>query len=92
MTHSIVCPSIPIIFLLVYCAKTAEPVEMAFGLWTRVAPRKHVLDGGQIPRWCQCAIIGWHIGTSWRIMWRRCGLMSNYFDHLLALRMTYCSE
>jgi len=25
--------------------KTAEPIEMPFGLWTRVGPRKHVLDG-----------------------------------------------
>jgi len=28
--------------------KTAEPIEMPFGLWTRVGPRKHVLDGVQI--------------------------------------------
>jgi len=28
--------------------KTAEPIEMPFGLWTRVGPRKHVLDGFQI--------------------------------------------
>ena len=31
-------------------AKTAEPIEMPFGLWTRVGPRNHVLDGAQIPR------------------------------------------
>jgi len=24
-------------------AKTAEPIEMPFGLWARVGPRKHVL-------------------------------------------------
>jgi len=23
------------------CAKTAEPIEMPFGLWTQVGPRKH---------------------------------------------------
>ena len=28
------------------CAKTAEPIEMSFGLRTRVDPRNHVLDGG----------------------------------------------
>jgi len=33
----------------VNCAKTAEPIKMPFGLWTRVGPRKHVLDGAQIP-------------------------------------------
>jgi len=26
----------------VSCAKMAEPVEMPFGLWTLVGPRKHV--------------------------------------------------
>jgi len=29
----------------VSCAKMAEPMEMPFGLWTRVSPRKHVVDG-----------------------------------------------
>ena len=28
------------------CVKTAEPIEMPFGLWTPVGPRKHVSDGG----------------------------------------------
>jgi len=27
------------------CAKMAEPIEMPFGIWTRVGPRKHVLGG-----------------------------------------------
>jgi len=27
-------------------AKTAEPIEMPFGAWTRVGRGKHVLDGG----------------------------------------------
>jgi len=29
---------------VVSCAKTAEPIKMPFGLWTWVAPRKHVLN------------------------------------------------
>jgi len=29
-------------------AKPAEPIEMPFGLWTRMGPRNHVLDGVQI--------------------------------------------
>jgi len=29
--------------------KTAEPIEMLFGLRTRVGPGNHVLDGVQIP-------------------------------------------
>jgi len=28
----------------VSCAKTAEPIEMPFGMWTRVGPRKHALE------------------------------------------------
>jgi len=35
-------------------AKMAEPTEMAFGLWTRMGPRKHELHG-------------MHIGAIWRI-------------------------
>jgi len=33
----------------VSCATMAEPIEMPFGLCTRVGPRKHVLDGVKIP-------------------------------------------
>ena len=29
-------------------AKTAEPIEMPFGVWTRVGPRNHVFDVAQI--------------------------------------------
>ena len=28
------------------CAKTAEPIEMPFGLWARVDSANHVLGGG----------------------------------------------
>ena len=35
-------------------AKTPQPIEMPFGLWTRVGPRKHVLDRV-------------HTDTTWRI-------------------------
>ena len=30
-------------------AKTAELIEMPFGLWTRVGPGNRVLDGGPDP-------------------------------------------
>ena len=57
------------------CAKMAELIEMPFGLWTRVGPRKHVLGG-------------MHNAPSgeyhWIIyVWRQCGLLSIYFGHLL---------
>jgi len=34
---------------VVICAKTAEPIEMLFGLWAQMGPKNHVLDGLQIP-------------------------------------------
>jgi len=61
----------------VSCTKTTEPIEILFGIWTRVGPRKHVLGGV-------------HNGATWRIpmtvhVRRRYGLLSNYFDRLLLL-------
>jgi len=35
----------------VICAKTAEPIEMPFGLWTWMGPRNRVLHGGSDPPW-----------------------------------------
>jgi len=37
----------------------AELIEMPFGMWTRVGPRKHVLHGDM------------HIGVTWRIRLNR---------------------
>jgi len=34
----------------VSATKTAEPIEMPFGLWTWVVPRNHVLGEGPDPR------------------------------------------
>ena len=34
-------------------SKTANPIEMPFGLWTQVGPRNHVLDWGP----CEGAIL-----------------------------------
>jgi len=42
----------------VSCAKTAEPIKMPFRMWTRVGPRKHVLDGV-------------HFGATWRMLLNR---------------------
>jgi len=51
-------------------AKTAEPIEMSFGMWTRLGPGNHVLDGG-----CTLAPPGEY---DWTVRVRgRCGLMSN---------------
>jgi len=41
-----VCLSVGRSVTIVNRAKTAKPIEMPFGLWTLVGPRKHVLDGG----------------------------------------------
>jgi len=39
------CLSVCRFVTVVSPAKTAEPIEMPFGLWTRVGRRKHVLHG-----------------------------------------------
>ena len=43
---SVVCRSVCLSVTIVSPAKTAEPIEMPFGIWTRVDLRKHVLDDG----------------------------------------------
>ena len=45
---SVVCRSV---CMLVSPAEAAEPIEMLFGLRTRVDLGNHVLDGVHIPRW-----------------------------------------
>ena len=55
---SVVCGFVTI----VRPAKTVEPIDMTFGLWTGTGPGKHVLDGvgtlaqpgeyGHVRRWC----------------------------------------
>ena len=42
-----VCQSVSV--TLVSPAKTVEPIQMPFGLRTRVGPGNHVLDGGPHP-------------------------------------------
>ena len=34
----------------VSCTKTAKPIEIPFGMKTRVSPRNHVLDGSRSPK------------------------------------------
>ena len=39
------------------CGKTAEPIEMPFGLWAPMGPRNRVLHGSPDPPW-EGAILG----------------------------------
>jgi len=60
----------------VSCADTAEPIEMPFGIWTRVGPRKHVLHGGA--HWRQPAN-----AIEPPMCDGDAAFLSNYVDHLL---------
>ena len=41
------CVSVCLLVTTMICAKTSEPIEMLFGVWTRGGPRNHILlDGG----------------------------------------------
>jgi len=46
---TLVCLCVCLIDTTVIAAKTAEPIEMSFRLWTRVGPRNHKLGGGGDP-------------------------------------------
>jgi len=48
---SVVCQSVGLSVTFVIPAKMAEPIEMPFGLRTRVSPGNHVLDGGSDAPW-----------------------------------------
>jgi len=52
-----VCLSVGLSVVIVNHAKTAEPIEMPFGCWTRVGPRKHGLEfrRGRGAHWRQLA-------------------------------------
>ena len=71
-------------------AKTAEPIEIAFGMWATVGPHAFItmyLTGVRIPQGSDNFRVGIP-GHSWacpRSVYstRQCGLLSNYFDLLL---------
>jgi len=66
-------------------AKTAEPIELQFGLWTRVGQRTHVLGGV-------------HTGATWGIplygpfVAAMRPFLSNHFDHLFSFLLIFPSE
>jgi len=43
---NVACQSICLSVTITSPAKTSETIAIPFGMWTRVGPRKHVLDGG----------------------------------------------
>ena len=45
-SSDLVCRSVGLSVCQCSPAKTAQPIEMSFGLRIRVGPRNHVLDGG----------------------------------------------
>jgi len=53
---SMACLFVSLSVTIVSPAKTAEPIEMLFGVCTWVGSRKHLLDGGGDPP-CQWAIL-----------------------------------
>jgi len=46
-----VCWSVCLSVMIVIPEKTAEAIEMPFGMCTRVSPRNHVFDGSPDPPW-----------------------------------------
>jgi len=73
----------------VSCAKTAEPIDLPFGLWTRVGPRKHKFN-----RVRRHALMGGHIGAIWRIRLNHssAAAMRPYVKLLWSLVITFLVE
>jgi len=65
--------------------KKAEPIEIPFGLWIRMGPRKHAFDGVHTGEICQIMIELSMFGGD-------AAFFSNYFDHvsLLSLMLLFC--
>jgi len=59
----------------VSCAKTAEPIEILFEIWTLMGPMKHVLGGSAHWRNLANTVEPSHVR-------RWCGLLWSYCDHL----------
>ena len=49
----------------VNCARTTEPIDLPFGLWTGVGQGKQKFI--IFARWRQCDHMGGHVGATWRI-------------------------
>jgi len=45
VARSVVCVFVCVLVTRMYCAKTAEPIEMPFVGLIQVGPKNHVLDG-----------------------------------------------
>ena len=76
IARSVVCVSVFVLFTWMYCAKTAQPIEMAFRFPTLVGPRNHVLERVKIGR------IHLHPRG---VTSRQCDLSSNYFGPLIII-------
>jgi len=53
----------------VSCAKTAEPIDLPFGLWTLVAEES--TSSIVFTRWRHCALPCWYTGATWRLRLNR---------------------
>jgi len=71
------------------CAKTAEPIEMLFGVWTSVGPRNRVLRGGPGLRE-KGNFGGRHLPAHWKSIWNIRRELGDSSD--AACRCQYCSN
>jgi len=77
---SMVCLSVCLSVTIMNLAKTAEPIEIPFGIRTQVSSRKHrtLAPPGE---------------CDWTVrVWPRCDLMSDYFDQLFKLWKSFTPQ
>jgi len=83
------CLSVCLSVTFVSPGKTAEAIEIPFGLWTRVGRGDHVLDWGPDPPSEEAILSRGRAACCTVYVRQQCGLLSNYFDHLFYLRRLF---
>ena len=55
---SLVCVTVCLLVVTISYDRTAEPVNMQFGMWTQVGPRSHVRRGSGSPKLFNAILTG----------------------------------
>jgi len=84
-TDGVVCCSVCRPVTIVSSAKTAEPIEIPFQLWTLVGPRNHVLD--EDAHWRHLANV-----VEPSVCGGDAAFLSNYFEHVFAVTFATSSS
>ena len=78
-----VCVFVCLLDITLSCAKMAELIELLFGVWTQVASRKHILDGGPDSRQVRGSFLLGNVTADYKVYGHsgiRCTEMTDQID------------